>query len=146
MTSEYNCFDWGLSPGDAALGRCGRDRAPPATGVAGRHSGPPTGKQGGNAMPTYVTLHNFTDEGAKNIKELPRRDEGLAERLAELGCTVREYCVTIGLYDEVVVWEAPSDEVAMAWLLELGTKSDRRSVTLRGFSDDEFQAILETVP
>jgi uncharacterized protein with GYD domain len=97
-------------------------------------------------MPTYVTLHNFTSEGAKNIKELPRRDEGLVERLEELDCKVKEYCVTMGQYDEIVFWEAPSDEVAMSWLLELATKSDRRSVTLRGFTDDEFQAILETVP
>jgi uncharacterized protein with GYD domain len=53
----------------------------------------------GNAMATYVTLANFTEQGIRNIKDTNNRAEafkGLAERL---GCTVKELLWTQGQYD-----------------------------------------------
>jgi uncharacterized protein with GYD domain len=97
-------------------------------------------------MPTFVTLQSFTDKGIKDIKNLPQRDAEIMERLKEMGITVTAYYMVMGQYDEVVVWDAPSDEVAAAWLLELGTRGNRRSVTLRAFGGDEFQHILAEVP
>ena len=97
-------------------------------------------------MPTFVTLHNFTDQGIKDIKKLPERDVEVEKRLTELGIKVIAYYVVMGQYDEVVIWEAPSDEVALAWLLELGVMSSRRSVTLRAFSDEQFQQMLKGIP
>ena len=97
-------------------------------------------------MPTFVTLHNFTDKGIKEIEDLPEKDVEIEKRLKELGITVTAYYVVMGQYDEVVIWEAPSDEVALAWLMELGARSNRRSVTLRAFSDEQFQQVLQGVP
>ena len=97
-------------------------------------------------MPTYVTLHNFTDQGIKDIKNLSQRDADIPKRLETLGAKVIAYYMVMGEYDEVVIWEAPTDDVAMSWLLELGTKGNRRSVTLRAFSEEQVSETIEKLP
>ena len=97
-------------------------------------------------MSTYVTLQNFTDQAVKDIKNLPQRDAEMLKRLEPLGIKLIAYYLVMGEYDEVVVWEAPTDDVAMAWLLELGAMGNRRSVTLRAFSSAQFTEAIEGLP
>ena len=97
-------------------------------------------------MPTYVTLHNFTDQGVSDIKNKPQWEAEIDPRLEELGITVTAYYLVMGQYDEVVVWEAPTDEVAVAWLLELGGRGNRRSVTLPAFENEQFNQALKGLP
>ena len=56
------------------------------------------------------------------------------------------YHLVMGQYDEVVVWQAPTDDVAMAWMLELGARGNRRSVTLRAFDNEQFNRALRALP
>ena len=97
-------------------------------------------------MPTFVTLHNFTDQAVRDINNVAQHDAAIEARLAELGIEVTAHYVVMGEYDEVVIWTAPSDEVALIWLLELGAMGERRSVTLRAFSDEQFMGALESRP
>lgn len=97
-------------------------------------------------MPTYVTLQSFTERGIKEIKDIHTRDAELIKRLEALGIKVTAYYLVMGEYDEVVIWEAPSEEVAVAWLLELGARGYRRSVTLPAFNNEQFEQALKGLP
>ncbi len=97
-------------------------------------------------MPTYVTLQNFTEKGVKEIGNIFHRDAEILKRIEALGIKVTAYYLVMGEYDEVVIWEAPSEEVAVAWLLELGARGYRRTVTLPAFSNEQFTKALKGLP
>jgi hypothetical protein len=65
----------------------------------------------GNAMATYFTLINFTDQGVKNVKDTANRASHYKELAAKLGCTIKDIWWTQGQYDVVSIIEA----VLMAW-------------------------------
>jgi uncharacterized protein with GYD domain len=76
----------------------------------------------GNALPTYITLLNFTDQGIRNIKESPKRGRGVQEPRKKHGCTVKEILWIHGHYDIVTIVEAP-DEAAASALSLSGARS-----------------------
>lgn len=96
-------------------------------------------------MPTYVSLLNWTDQGIQNFKETVDRAQAARDVAEQLGGQFKEIYWTIGLYDLVAVFEAPDDETAEAALLALGSQGNVRSTTLRAFTGDEMQAIIERV-
>ena len=97
-------------------------------------------------MVTYVTLNNFTKKGVQNIKNFPQWSEEIDKRIEELGVEVLAYYLVMGEYDEVVIWTAPSEEVAVAWLFEMAGRGNRETVTLRAFDFDEVKAAIKLVP
>jgi uncharacterized protein with GYD domain len=97
-------------------------------------------------MPTYVALIKLTDQGAKDIKNLPKRVK-LAEKLMDkVGGKIKGFYLTMGEYDYVAIAEAPSDEVACAFLLGLGADGTLRTSTLKAFTLDEFSNIVKKLP
>ena len=97
-------------------------------------------------MPTYVTLHNFTKQGIENIKDMPVWRQEIGHRVKALGINILAHYLVMGDYDEVVVWEAPTDEVAVAWLLELGSRGNRETTTLRAFTYEQFHDAINKLP
>jgi uncharacterized protein with GYD domain len=53
---------------------------------------------------------------------------------------------TMGEYDYVAIGEAPNDEVAMTFLLRLGSAGDIRTKTLRAFTKEELAEMLKKLP
>ena len=51
-----------------------------------------------------------------------------------------------GRYDYVAIGEAPSDEVAMAFALALGSQGDVRTESLKAFTKEEFAEIVKKLP
>jgi uncharacterized protein with GYD domain len=83
-------------------------------------------------MPTYVTLYKLTEEGI-------RAWEGLGGKLVA-------FYATQGEYDYVAISEAPSEEVATAFVLGQGAKGNVRTTSMRAFSAEEFAAIVGLIP
>ncbi|TIP83863.1 MAG: GYD domain-containing protein, partial [Mesorhizobium sp.] len=57
-------------------------------------------------MAYYVILANFTDQGAKGIKDTQKRAEAFKEMAAKSGVTVHSLFWTLGQYDVVTIAEA----------------------------------------
>jgi uncharacterized protein with GYD domain len=55
----------------------------------------PRAIEGGSAMPTYVMLLNFTDQGIRNIKDSPKRADAFKNTAKKAGATVKEVFWTI---------------------------------------------------
>jgi uncharacterized protein with GYD domain len=93
-------------------------------------------------MVTYVVLTNFTDQGARNVKDSPKRAEAFKEMAKTFGVTVKEIVWTQGRYDVVTVLEAPDEAAAMSLSLSLSALGNVRTETLRAFSAADMTKIV----
>src|SRR3954452_3471187 len=94
------------------------------------------------AMPTYITLSSFTDQGVRNAKDSPKRAEAFKEMAKKHGVTVRDIYWTQGRYDVVTITEAPDDMAATALSLSIAGLGNVRTETLRAFSATDMQTII----
>lgn len=95
-------------------------------------------------MPNYVCLFSWTDQGIRNVRDTLERVDRTSELAEEkYGVKLGEIYWTVGPYDLVSVFEAPDDESVSAFLLELGSVGNVRSVTLRAYDREEMGGIIE---
>ena len=97
-------------------------------------------------MPTYVSLINFTQQGAQNFQDTPRRAAAFRDAAKKAGVTVREIYWTLGAFDGLLVLEAPDEQTVTAAMLGLASLGNVRTQTLRAFDESEIGSILERVP
>src|SRR5262245_13015311 len=93
-------------------------------------------------MSTYVVLVNFTDQGARYIRQTTERAKGLVNAAANLGIKIRDIYWTMGAYDAVFTADAPDDETITAFAASIGALGNIRTQTMRAFSADEMNKIL----
>ena len=96
-------------------------------------------------MPTYVTLANFTEQGARDIKNAPKRAEAFRAAAGQMGCTVKEIIYTQGQYDVISIIEAPDETTMNALVLSVMKLGNVRGQTLRAYSAADLEKILEKV-
>lgn len=94
-------------------------------------------------MPSYVVLYRFTDQGARNIKDTVRRASEARAENERRGFQVRGLYWTEGQYDMVAVVEAPDEPSMLAGLFNIAGAGNVRSETLRAFSAEEMETILQ---
>jgi uncharacterized protein with GYD domain len=94
-------------------------------------------------VPTYVSLFNWTDQGIRNVRETLDRAQKSDELAQKHGARFVQLYWTIGPHDIVAIVEAPDDESATAFLLELGSSGNLRTTTLRAYDREEMSGILE---
>jgi uncharacterized protein with GYD domain len=95
---------------------------------------------------TYIALVNFTDQGVRQIRQTTERAKALVNAAANLGVRIREIYWTMGAFDAIFTADAPDDETMTAFALSIGSLGNIRTQTLRAFSADEMNKILEKVP
>ena len=95
-------------------------------------------------MPSYVVLLNFTDEGISNVKETIHRADSAVEAAQQLGGSLQVYW-TVGPYDLVAILDAPDDESATSFLLQIGMRGHVRTTTLRAYNREEMSGIIERI-
>lgn len=97
-------------------------------------------------MPTYISLMKFTDQGIKDIKEAPQRAEQLVKGLEAMGGKLLGLYFTMGEFDYIGIAEAPSDEVALTFLMSMGAAGNVKTTTLKAFKIEELAAIVKKLP
>ena len=93
-------------------------------------------------MTTYVVLANWTDQGARTVKESPRRLDAAKAALRDLGGEVRSFFLTMGEYDMVMIYEAPDDAIAARFTMQLGMMGNIRTRTLKAFPEAAYREII----
>ncbi|MHB1568050.1 MAG: GYD domain-containing protein [Solirubrobacteraceae bacterium] len=94
-------------------------------------------------MATYVTLINWTDEGAHNFKDTVDNGKALTELVNGHGAALERIIWTLGGYDAVAIMSAPDDETAAAISLAAAEGASMRTTTLRAFESDEVERIVQ---
>ena len=93
-------------------------------------------------MATYIILIQFTDQGIRNIKDTVKRGDAAVAEAEKMGMKIVEDYWTMGVYDGVVVVDAPNDETMSAFMLKIGSLGNVKSHTLRAFRRNEMEEIL----
>jgi uncharacterized protein with GYD domain len=96
-------------------------------------------------MPRFVSLIDWTQQGAENFQETVDRYEAAEQQFEQLGVRFVDVYWTLGEHDIVAVVEAPDDETATASLLAIGAQGNIRTKTMRAFSRDEMRAVIDKV-
>ena len=97
-------------------------------------------------MNTYITLMKLTDQGAKTLKDAPKRIEEGIKGVEKAGGKMIGFYSTLGEYDYIAVAESPSDEAAAAFNLALCAQGYVRTMTLRAFTKQQFAEMIKKIP
>ena len=97
-------------------------------------------------MATYITLMHYTQQGIKNIKQGPDRLDVAKKVFKDAGAEIKEFYLTMGQYDAVVVSESPNDEATAKIALLIGSQGNVQTQTFRAFSENEFRKIVSAMP
>ena len=93
-------------------------------------------------MATYVILYRFTAQGLKNAKRTVERGEEARKQNEARGFKFIGMYWTQGRYDLVTIVDAPSEEAAMASMLNIAALGNVSSETLRAFTAEEMRKIV----
>jgi uncharacterized protein with GYD domain len=97
------------------------------------------------AVPAYVMLANWTDQGARQVKDSPKRLDAAKKALVEMGGEFKSLYMTMGDYDVIVIYEAPDDAVAARFTLLLAQMGSVRTRTLKAFPEAAYREIINSL-
>ena len=93
-------------------------------------------------MPTYLVLGNFTEHGARAVKDTIQRAQAVKDVGKRMGITVREMFWTLGAFDVALIADAPDDATMTSFGLTIGALGNVRTQTMRAFNAEEIGQIL----
>jgi len=93
-------------------------------------------------MATYLSLLRYTEQGIRNVKESPARLDAAKKAFQAVGGELKQFFLTMGRYDAVIVSEAPDDETAAKIALSFGSLGNIRTETMRAFTEGEYRKII----
>jgi uncharacterized protein with GYD domain len=97
-------------------------------------------------MPNYVVLAKWTTQGIQSVKQSPSRLDAGRNAFAEAGIKLKDFYMTLGQYDMVLVGEAPDNALFARALLSLAAAGNIQTETLLAFTEDEYRAIVSSLP
>jgi uncharacterized protein with GYD domain len=96
-------------------------------------------------MPTYISLGNWTDQGVRNVRDVPKRLDAAKQMIRDAGGELKAFYMTMGTYDLVTIVEAPNDEIVARIFLMIGGQGNVRTTTLRAFTEAQTRTILASL-
>ena len=97
-------------------------------------------------MATYICLANWTEKGIAAIKESPSRLDGAKKLFKDMGVEMKDFYMTTGRFDIVLVVDAPDDATLAKVLLAQAAKGSIRTETLRAYNEGEYRKIIGSLP
>ncbi len=97
-------------------------------------------------MPAYIALYKFTDQGIHSVKDTVKRAQAAKEAASAVGGRVIGIWWTLGRYDLVAIGEFPDDETGTRFLLAQGMQGNVRTETMRAFSEEEMEHVVQGLP
>jgi uncharacterized protein with GYD domain len=95
-------------------------------------------------MPIYIALTNVSAEGRKAIKEDPARIKANNREIEAMGVKILGQYATLGQYDFINIFEAPSDDVIFKVALNLTGRGVDKVQTLAAKTLDDFIATTKS--
>jgi Uncharacterized conserved protein len=93
-------------------------------------------------MPNYILLCRYTEKGIQTIKESPSRLDSVKDLFRSLGGQLKSFYLVTGQYDLVCVVDVPSDEVLAKAVLNIASKGNVKTETIRAFTEEEYRKII----
>ncbi len=96
-------------------------------------------------MPTFISLFSWTEPGVHDVKNTAKRAGDFRSSIKAGGGSVKNIYWTMGRHDGVIIFEAPDDATAAAVMMGGCAKGNVRTETLRAFTEDEIQGVLDKI-
>src|ERR1700724_3124659 len=96
-------------------------------------------------MATYIALCNWTDKGAQQVKDSPKRFDAAKKLLREMGGDIKQFYLHMGDYDLDAVAEAPDDAVMARFLMQLGMLGAVRTHTLKASPQAPYRTLFQSL-
>ena len=93
-------------------------------------------------MNTYVVLLNLTEKGVATVTEGAERTAIVRKHLEGIGGRIKDFYLTMGGYDFVVIFEVPDDIEMAKLLLTIGRLGAARTTCMRAFGEEDYATIL----
>ena len=97
-------------------------------------------------MATYVSLVNFTEEGARHIRQTTERAKGLVNAAANLGIKIKDIYWTMGAFDAVFTADAPDDETMTAFAMSMAFSWQYPNSDVESLLAAEMNKIVAMLP
>ncbi len=97
-------------------------------------------------MPTYISFASYTDQGIRNVKDSPNRLDAAKDLVKDLGGELKQFYLTMGAYDIVIVFDLPGDDAAARFALSLCALGNVRTTTVKAFTEAEYRDIVAALP
>lgn len=95
-------------------------------------------------MPHSVILGKWTEQGIRNVKDAPKREEAARKWAEQHGSKLWTW-YTLGAYDFMSVLEAPNDETALEFALNIGKMGNVRTTTMKAWSAQDAAKVMAQV-
>lgn len=95
-------------------------------------------------MPTFITTIQFTDQGARSIRQTTQRASSFKELARQHGANVTQVYWTLGNYDGLLIFDADA-ETATKLMLKLGADGNVRTKTVQAFTEAEIKTMTDTL-
>jgi len=89
-------------------------------------------------MPTFIRLVNLTEQGARNIDNMPKMIEEAQKVMHDNNTKVINLYTTLGNYDLVAVIDAPDALTAAKVSAKIAAQGNFRAETLAAVTMEEF--------
>ena len=96
-------------------------------------------------MPTFMCFLNWTEQGAKAVKDAPKRYEATKALIAKLGGRLVSAYVTTGQYDVALTVEMPNGDAMTKLAVALISRGNVRTTTVRAHLPEEFRRLAAEV-
>jgi uncharacterized protein with GYD domain len=103
------------------------------------------GTEGRCVMTTYILLMNWTEQGARDVRNSPKRLDAAKKQLSDMGGTFKAFYLTMGECDIVAVVEAPDDAVLARFALMLAAGGNLKTRTLKAFPELAYREIIASL-
>ena len=97
-------------------------------------------------MATYIAFLRYTPKAKEAIKESPARREAAKKLFASAGANLKHVYLTMGRYDAVAIAEAPNDETMARLALTGASQGFIQTETVRAFTEEEADKIINSLP
>jgi uncharacterized protein with GYD domain len=94
----------------------------------------------------FICFLNWTDQGAKALKDVAAQAEALKAEIAGLGGRLIGGYVTRGQYDGVLVVEMPDGDAMTKLTVAMISRGNVRTTTVRAYLPEEFGRLAAEVP
>jgi uncharacterized protein with GYD domain len=93
-------------------------------------------------MATFVSTITFTQKGLEAITGTTKRAAAFRAEAEKIGVKITNIYWTLGPFDGLMVFEAPDDETATAAALQLASKGNVHTSTVRAFDAAQIEKVI----
>jgi uncharacterized protein with GYD domain len=97
-------------------------------------------------MPTFALSLDWTEQGIRAIKNVPKRSKEARELGKKLKVDIQQIFLTTGEHDLLLIAEAPDGEDVAKFALALSSLGNVRTQTARAWSEAEMLKLISELP